>query len=361
MSGFKGRLLNAKKLVTDVSESVTEKDEENVSPALVNTAIQRMQNGSVFGSTLKKIEVGLIDYSAHQPRLMTDTVIDEIDDLAESIRTKGLINPIVVREKNGRYELIGGERRLRATRDILKQEHISALVRIVKDEHDASMLALIDNIKRENLSDFETMFSIKAMCEEFGFDFNDYEFITVKFSIDKSRYFRLKSIFDLPEFILDDLEHYPQAMTGYNAQLLKTAINKVQNEGESQSVLIMKNLEKEWSCYLDDYRNTKKRSAKFIEDFSNSFDIKHGQSEEAPQPTQKPAEGTIEHKRSVTTDVKSKPIKRDLKSENGVKLGSIQVSKSGTGKNVLSLRVSLESTLDEEQISKVEDFIRSLN
>ena len=360
MSGFKSRLNATKEVKTPSNESATDSTVANESSgAEKSITVKRVQDGNVFGATLRKIDVSLIDNSPHQPRFMTIEVINEINDLAESIRTKGLINPIVVREKNGRFELIGGERRLRATRDVLKQTHISALVRIVKDEQDASMLALIDNIKRENLSDFETMFSIKAMCDECGFDFNDYEFITVKFSIDKSRYFRLKSIFDLPEFILDDLEHYPQAITGYNAQLLKTAINKVQNEDQSNTALIMQHLEKEWSFYLEDYRISKKRSAKFIEDFANSFDVKGEQESDSPQTTEKTTVGALEHKRSASSNVV--PIKRDLKSENGVKLGSIQVSKSGAGKNVLSLRVSLESALDEDKIAKVEEFIRTLN
>src|SRR5690625_2671543 len=88
----------------------------------------------------------------YQPRVMFDE--EKITELAQTLRTHGMIQPIVVRKKNDEmYEIIAGERRYRAAK-LLEWETIPAIIREMSDTETAS-IALIENIQRENLSVIE--------------------------------------------------------------------------------------------------------------------------------------------------------------------------------------------------------------
>jgi len=109
------------------------------------------------------IPVEKIVPSPFQPRMHFDEKL--ILDLASSIEHLGVIQPIVVREKNGLYELIAGERRLEAVK-FLKREKIPAIVKNVSDI-DAFRMAVSENLKRENLNPIEVAGAIKSMKEHF--------------------------------------------------------------------------------------------------------------------------------------------------------------------------------------------------
>ncbi|WP_425953132.1 ParB/RepB/Spo0J family partition protein [Ralstonia pseudosolanacearum] len=108
------------------------------------------------------IRTDLIDTSPFQPRLIF--VAEAIVALAATIQDAGLNNPIIVRPKaNGRYELIAGERRLRAFQ-LNRETLIPAFVRQLSDE-DAAILATTDNEAREDLSDYERGRSYKRLLD----------------------------------------------------------------------------------------------------------------------------------------------------------------------------------------------------
>ncbi|MBP1688267.1 MAG: chromosome segregation DNA-binding protein [Deltaproteobacteria bacterium] len=90
---------------------------------------------------------------------------EAIDELAESIRQKGILQPLLVRRTSGGFDLIAGERRLRAAQR-LGMEHVPVVVR---DVGDAEMLelALIENIQRENLNPIEEARAYRRLIEEF--------------------------------------------------------------------------------------------------------------------------------------------------------------------------------------------------
>ncbi|HXF94238.1 MAG TPA: ParB/RepB/Spo0J family partition protein [Nitrospiraceae bacterium] len=93
---------------------------------------------------------------------------EEISQLAESIRKNGLLQPIMVRRKgDGVYELIAGERRLRAAKQAGLQK-ISAVVRNCGDQ-EAMVLALVENLQRNDLNPMETARAYHRMLNEFGF------------------------------------------------------------------------------------------------------------------------------------------------------------------------------------------------
>jgi ParB family chromosome partitioning protein len=114
---------------------------------------------------LLDISIGLLQPGRYQPRTQIDA--DAIADLAESIRTQGVMQPILVRPLNdGRYEIIAGERRWRAAR-AAGLETVPALVREVRDDA-ALAMALIENIQREDLNPIEEAQGIQRLIGEFG-------------------------------------------------------------------------------------------------------------------------------------------------------------------------------------------------
>jgi ParB family chromosome partitioning protein len=123
-----------------------------------------VQAGTPEGE-LQTLPADAIQPGKYQPRQLIDA--DRLDELAASIRTQGLIQPVVVRAIGpGRYELIAGERRWRAAQKAGLTE-IPALVREVADQSVVAM-ALIENIQREDLSPLEEAQALSRLIEEFS-------------------------------------------------------------------------------------------------------------------------------------------------------------------------------------------------
>lgn len=101
----------------------------------------------------------------YQPR--REFAEESLRELAASIKSQGLMQPIVVRPRpQGGYELIAGERRWRAAQ-MAGLTHIAAIVKQVSDEQ-ASAMALIENIQREDLNPLEEAFALQRLRDEFG-------------------------------------------------------------------------------------------------------------------------------------------------------------------------------------------------
>ena len=110
-----------------------------------------------------RIPVDLIEPNPFQPRMSFDQ--DALEELAESIKTLGLIQPITVRRKDdGRYQIISGERRFRACR-LSGMDMVPAYIR---DTNDQGMLemAIVENIQRENLDPIEIAMSYQRLIDE---------------------------------------------------------------------------------------------------------------------------------------------------------------------------------------------------
>lgn len=111
-----------------------------------------------------QIGVDEIISNPFQPRSVFDE--SSISELAATIRTHGVIQPIVVRRNNGRYELIAGERRWRAVKS-LGWTTIPAIVRVMNDAQTASA-ALIENLQREGLTPIEEAVAYQQLLEIHG-------------------------------------------------------------------------------------------------------------------------------------------------------------------------------------------------
>ncbi len=114
---------------------------------------------------LRHVPLELIDPSPHQPRRAFDE--EQLLGLAESIKARGVLQPVLVRPlPGGRYELIAGERRWRAARTA-ELETIPAIVRHHDDSASLEM-ALIENMAREDLNPIEEARACAALVEELG-------------------------------------------------------------------------------------------------------------------------------------------------------------------------------------------------
>ena len=113
---------------------------------------------------LQNLPVDLIQRGKYQPRRDMDPTA--LEELAQSIKAQGLMQPIVVRPiEDGRYEIVAGERRWRATQQA-GLDRISALVREIPDEA-AIAMALIENIQREDLNPIDEAFALQRLQQEF--------------------------------------------------------------------------------------------------------------------------------------------------------------------------------------------------
>ncbi|MDX1558759.1 MAG: ParB/RepB/Spo0J family partition protein [Marinobacter sp.] len=114
---------------------------------------------------LREVPIDLIQRGRFQPRRDMDPAA--LQELADSIRQQGVMQPVVIRPiAEGRYELIAGERRWRATQ-MAGVDSIPAIIRDVPDEA-AIAMALIENIQRENLNPIEEAFALQRLQDEFG-------------------------------------------------------------------------------------------------------------------------------------------------------------------------------------------------
>ncbi len=113
-------------------------------------------------SDVLRIPVDLIEPNPYQPRMSFDN--DALQELASSIRTLGLIQPITVRRKDNKYQIISGERRYRASL-LAGMDMIPAYIRDASEQGMLEM-AIVENIQRENLDPIEVAMSYQRLMEE---------------------------------------------------------------------------------------------------------------------------------------------------------------------------------------------------
>ncbi|MBH0048014.1 MULTISPECIES: ParB/RepB/Spo0J family partition protein [unclassified Pseudoalteromonas] len=133
-----------------------EQDTSNVSEA--------MQNAAANNSELQKLPIEFLHSGKYQPR--KDMSEEALEELASSIRSQGIIQPIVVRPiAHNSFEIIAGERRWRAAQ-IAKLETVPCIIKDVPDEA-AVAIALIENIQREDLNAMEEAVALNRLLIEF--------------------------------------------------------------------------------------------------------------------------------------------------------------------------------------------------
>jgi ParB family chromosome partitioning protein len=162
-----------------------------------NSSIQTKNSDEI----VEKISIEKIIPGVYQPRENFDN--NEIEELAQSIKEQGLIQPILLRKKGDEdlYEIIAGERRYRATK-FLGLKEISAIVKKINN-HDALEIALIENIQRQDLSVIEEARGYQRLISEFSYL---QEMIAKKVGKSRSHIANLLRLLNLPEEVQDFLD-----------------------------------------------------------------------------------------------------------------------------------------------------------
>jgi ParB family chromosome partitioning protein len=126
--------------------------------ALIPEMDEEANNG-----TQTELDIDRISPNPYQPRREFST--EKLTELAESIRIHGIIQPLLVREINGKYQLIAGERRLRAA----KIAGLASVPVVIKEMSEQSMMevAIVENIQRENLNPIEEAEAFRRLMNEF--------------------------------------------------------------------------------------------------------------------------------------------------------------------------------------------------
>lgn len=123
-----------------------------------------MEDG-VIGA-IAAVPIDLIDANPFQPRRQFND--ESLEELCQSIRTNGVITPITVRKVDRRYQLISGERRLRASK-LAGLKEIPAYIRMASDNESLEM-ALIENIQREDLNAIDVALSYQALMDAYKYN-----------------------------------------------------------------------------------------------------------------------------------------------------------------------------------------------
>ena len=196
---------------------------------------------------VKEIPVELISPNRYQPRTVFDD--ERIEELSQTIRTHGIIQPIVVRElEHGRYELIAGERRLRAVKK-LNMPTIPAIIRSMNDTQAAS-IALIENLQREGLTAIEEAFAYQQLLQLHGLT---QESLAQRLGKGQSTIANKLRLLNLPESVQDAL--LKRQITERHAR----ALLSLPNAGLQEKVL-SEILQHEWNV-----KQTEQRVKQFLE------------------------------------------------------------------------------------------------
>jgi ParB family chromosome partitioning protein len=140
----------------------------------------------------QRLDVGRIDSNPAQPRQDFDP--SEMRSLAESIATHGLLQPVVVRRVEDRYQLIAGERRLRAAREA---GWTDVPVNVVEaDERQVAELAIVENLQRADLNPLEKAAAFRRYIEAYACTQED---LAARLKIDRSTVANLIRLLELPE------------------------------------------------------------------------------------------------------------------------------------------------------------------
>lgn len=143
--------------------------------------IKKLQTdeATIIKTALRNLPLDVLQPGKYQPRRDMDQTA--LEELAASIRARGIIQPLVVRElAGGSFEIIAGERRWRAAQ-LAALPHVPAIVREITDE-EAIAISLIENIQREALNAIETAYALQRLIDEFTMTHE-----TVAITVGKSR------------------------------------------------------------------------------------------------------------------------------------------------------------------------------
>ena len=215
---------------------------------------------------ISKIPMHMIDRNLNQPRQTFDE--EKLKELAASIKEHGVLQPILVTEKDNRYLLVAGERRWRASK-LAGLKDIPAIIKKLNPV-EISQIALIENLQRDDLNPIEEALGIKNLMSEFGLTQEE-----VSKTLSKSRPAVANTVrlLNLPDYIIAYISsgllsagHGRCLVAITNTQLQKKLCEKVINE--NLNVRQLETLVKNTNLQLPEKENNKeKKSNKIYPEF----------------------------------------------------------------------------------------------
>ena len=154
------------------------------------------EGGSLEASDLTQIAVDQIDANPYQPRRQFNP--QEIASLADSLRQHGMLQPVLVRAVGDRYQLIAGERRLRASIEARLHE-LPARVLVLDDQH-VFEIAMVENLQREDLNAVDKAMAFREYLTRYGVT---QEELAGRLGLDRSTISNLIRLLELPDAVLD--------------------------------------------------------------------------------------------------------------------------------------------------------------
>ncbi len=253
--------------------------------------------------SLKEIPVDLLERGRYQPRV--DMRGETLEELADSIRSQGLVQPILVRPLDAvggerRYEIVAGERRWRAAQ-LAGLDTISAIIRDIPDQA-ALVVSLIENIQREDLNPMEEARALHRLVEDF-----EMTHATVADAVGRSRVMvsNLLRLLELPEPVMTMLERRELDM-GHARALLAL------DSAEDQLTLARRVVKEGWSV-----RETERAVRRL------------------PKSRKRPSRAD----RSATRDADVRRLETDLADRLGAK---VRIEHSGSGGRIIIRYYSLD-------------------
>lgn len=179
------------------------------------------------------VPIGQLSVNPRQPRFAFRE--ESIQELASSVREKGLLQPILVRKKDRGYEIIAGERRFRACR-LAGLTEVPVIIKDV-DDRESLELALVENVQREDLNPIELATVYSRFADEFGYT---HEAIAKKIGVERSSISNMIRLLKLPEWIRTLITEN-KLTSGHGRALItlkseaeqRKYVKKVLNEGAS--------------------------------------------------------------------------------------------------------------------------------
>ena len=219
-----------------------------------------------------KLDINQIIPNKYQPRKVFDD--NDLNSLAESIKTYGIINPILVRKKEDKYEIIAGERRFRAA----KKVGLTEVPVIIKDANEQQMaeLALIENIQRQGLSPIEEAKSYEKIMR-----IGNQTQISLATKLGKSQSSIANKIrlLSLPEEIQDALAN--KKISERHARSLITVEDKEKQLEKQEKIIKEKLTVKETEQIINEKEITETEIKQAISDIMKSLNIEEDSTEES--------------------------------------------------------------------------------
>lgn len=215
------------------------------------------------------LAIAEIHLSPNQPRQIFHQ--EELQELANSIQEIGLVQPITVRRLANGFQLVAGERRLRA-HQLLNKKYIEAIIIDVSDS-EAALLTLAENLKRQDLTDYEIYIGLSALDDDLK---KNKKKLAQSLGLIREDMYKYLSYEKLPQELLDDLNLQPALMARTAATAVKKFLSDHQHQAAQAHTVILQAWQKLKNANLEQTKlvafaekllrdgNTKKEPARAI-------------------------------------------------------------------------------------------------